>query len=330
MKEPSFRKQYPGVDHLTGISACTDEAGIPNTADASKDFTQNQKSGNNCWCKMTYPEESAWVYSTTTESVTLSTGKTIDADNICNIGCVLECLSGIRGGDESMRRAMFTAVKLNGSNANTNDENVIGDALKGEFKPCEFDWGKYSKEFYYDSIKMKSVGFKAAWSKGQPMIDFLLSEGWNLGAIDFISNHNTEGLSEGEWFAGSFSWMNKEDFRCKYPNVNQVQGIATCNTVKGTEKQATSKNLSGKEYTGLNCWCKITYPEQSKWVLAKDFGDGEWVHTYTEGIEGQTGTEHRDVIDAYDRQKRLADCALSCPSACLWVLPELFHSIGKK
>jgi hypothetical protein len=317
MKDSKFIKQYPQTKYIRGHSACTADAGTPYTIDAGKNYALNETGGENCWCKMVGPEESPWVYN--------KSGDTMAGG--CERSCALECLSALR--NEPMRAAMFSVVKLNGSNANTSDERVIGDALKDEFKPCEFDWGKYSKEFYYDSINMETIGYKAAWSKAQPMIDFLLSRGSKLDNIDFTSNYNIEGLSEGEWFAGSFSWMNKEDFRCKYPNVNQVRGIATCNTVKGTEKQATSKNLSGKEYTGLNCWCKITYPEQSKWVHAKDFGEGEWVHTYEEGIEGQMGTERTDIIYV-NEEKRIANCALYCPMECIWVLPEVFHSIGKK
>lgn len=93
----------------------------------------------------------------------------------------------------------------------------------------------------------------------------------------------------------------------------------------------TNRKFTPNETTGYNCWCKITYPEQSKWVLAEDFGNREWVHTYEEGIEGQTGTgtERTDIIYV-SKKERIAECALSCPKECILVLPELFHSIGKK
>ena len=152
MKEYDFKRQYQQTKYIRGISTCTNESGSKNVADASKNFALNEQSGEQCWCKMTGPEESAWVYN---RGDGMAGG--------CARSCALECVSALR--TEPMRAAMFTAVKLNGSNANTSDEKVIGDALKGEFKPCEFDWGKYSKEFYHDSINMKSLGFKAAWSK---------------------------------------------------------------------------------------------------------------------------------------------------------------------
>jgi hypothetical protein len=225
MKENNFMRQYPQTKYIRGISACTNESGSKNVADASKNFALNEQSGEQCWCKMTGPEESAWVYN-----------KYDGMAGGCARSCALECVSALR--TEPMRAAMFTAVKLNGSNANTSDEKVIGDALKDEFKPCEFDW--------------KNIGrFKT-----KPWIDY----------------------DENGWRAGGFDWMNSEEFKCKYPGVKQIRGIAATQDVEGAHVQnnngewstrigLTRSNIIHQDFGSDDCWCKMIYPEQSKWVL---------------------------------------------------------------
>lgn len=233
MKEQNFRKQYPGVEHLGGISACTGESGTVHVADMSKNFSQNEQTGNNCWCKMTFPEESAWVYN--------KSGDTMAGG--CERSCALECLEAIRGADESMRAAMFTAVKLNGSNEHgTIDKKTLRD----EFKPCEFDW--------------KNIGrFKT-----KPWIDY----------------------NENGWSAGGFDWMNSDEFQCEYPGVKQIRGIAAAQDFEddrghnqdgtwGTRFGLIRSNIIHQEFGATDCWCKMLYPEQSKWVLCNVIMDAD-------------------------------------------------------
>ena len=224
MKESKFMRQYPQTKYIRGISACTNESGIKNVANTSKNFTLNEQTGEHCWCKMTGPEESAWVYN-----------KGDGMAGGCARSCALECVSALR--TEPMRGAMFTAVKLNGSNANTNDEKVIGDALKDEFKPCEFDWGSIRR--------FKTI----PWS-----------------------NYSGNG-----WSAGGFDWMNSEQFQCKYPGVKQIRGIGgfttdiivpygeDTNKYWGTIREQINSIKPNDVNEMGNCWCKMTYPEESKW-----------------------------------------------------------------
>lgn len=256
MKEQSFQKQYPGVEHLGGISACTAESGTVHVADMSKNFSQNEQTGNNCWCKMSFPEESAWVYHTSMDSVTISTGKTTDSDTMCSRGCAFECLGAIRGADESMRVAMFTAVKLNGANE---PGTVDSKKMKDEFKPCEFDW---AKDTYWKSLgEIEKYYF---WNRFRPRepIDWV---------IDDEQDEFSYSLKDWEWEAGGMPWLTSQNFKCVYPNVKSIKGTATINNKRKKPKPGylvavTQDSFNAKQINGDNCWCKMTYPEESAWV----------------------------------------------------------------
>ena len=247
MKESNFMRQYPQTKYLRGISACTNESGTKNVADASRNFALNEQSGEQCWCKMTGPEESAWVY---TRGDEMAGG--------CARSCALECVSALR--TEPMRAAMFTAVKLNGSNANTNDEKVIGDALKDEFKPCEFDW---AKDTIWGGSGEADLVKNTLWHKYRPkgnIPQFIVT------GQEVFSNE----LNEWEWTAGGAPWMRKENFQCRYPGANKIRGTATLNETKGVWLEPTNQSFNSKKLTGAHCWCKMTWPEESKWIYAGD------------------------------------------------------------
>lgn len=282
MKEQSFRKQYPGVEHLGGISACTAESGTVHIADASKNFAQNEQTGNNCWCKMTYPEESAWVYHKSSD--TMAGG--------CERSCALECLSGIRGADKSMRAAMFTAVKLNGSNEHG---TIDPKKIKDEFKPCEFDWEKDIEPFN-------------AHDKGyllQPLNHDLYHHNHN-----FYEDGDISGLNYDEWGI-KFDFMKNEKFQCKYPRVKKIRGIAKFEQFK------PKFNDNGGIDIGW-CYCKVIYPEQSKWVkLGFPFND-----------VGDTTESTLSTAEPY------MTAAQGCVQYCYWYGAmywwDMFKSIGKK
>ena len=239
MKEQSFRKQYPGIEHLGGISACTNESGTVHVADTSKNFSQNEQTGNNCWCKMTFPEESAWVY-----TIEKSGGR----DGNCDRSCALECISALRQ-EQDMRAAMFTAVKLNGTNANTSDESVITDDLvaavtppppppKPKIKPknCEFDW------------EMAPTKYAVLFAR-------VYEDKWT---IDLKKWHNADSV----WATDLI-----KDFKCKYPNVTEIRGTGICSD----QKPDYANQVIHVKPTPTNkepnyCWCQLSYPEQSGWV----------------------------------------------------------------
>ena len=236
MKESNFMRQYPQTKYLRGISACTNESGTQNIADASKNFTLNEQTGEHCWCKMTGPEESAWVY---------TTDKIDGLGGNCARSCALECVSALR--TEPMRAAMFTAVKLNGSNANTNDEKVIGDALitavtppppKPKIKPknCEFDW-------------------EMAPTKHAALFAHVYEDKWT---IDLKKWHNADSV----WATNLI-----KDFKCKYPDVTEIRGAGMCSD----QKPDYANQVIHVKPTPTNnepnyCWCQLSYPEQSGWV----------------------------------------------------------------
>lgn len=242
MKDSKFIKQYPQTKYIRGHSACTADAGTPYTIDASKNYALNETGGEHCWCKMAGPEESPWVYN--------KGGDTMAGG--CERSCALECLSALRA--EPMRAAMFSVVKLNGSNANTSDEKVIGDALKDEFKPCEFDWADVTgcmenPEFWPES----SMAYK-------------LSGGYESRYYRYDSN---EGLKAGEWRFNGFPWMKTEAFQRRYPKVNQIKGIVK---YKPYSQPILFNGDIDHEYTQLgDCLCKIIYPEQSQWIYCGAF-----------------------------------------------------------
>lgn len=248
MKDSKFIKQYPQTKYIRGHSACTADAGTPYTIDAGKNYALNENTGEHCWCKMVGPEESPWVYN--------KSGDTMAGG--CGRSCALECLSALR--NESMRAAMFSVVKLNGSNANTSDEKVIGDALKDEFKLCEFDWRKDTKWGGFgeeDLIKNK------LWRKYRPKGNVPRF----IAAEPEVFSYK---LNEWEWAAGGAPWLRKENFQCRYPGTNNIRGTATLNETEGVWLEPTDMSFPPKKQTGIHCWCKMTWPEESKWVYYGD------------------------------------------------------------
>jgi len=228
MKDSKFIKQYPQTKYIRGHSACTADAGTQYTIDAGKNYTLNENTGEHCWCKMVGPEESPWLYN--------KSGDTMAGG--CERSCALECLSALRA--EPMRAAMFSVVKLNGSNANTSDERVIGDALKDEFKPCEFDWANDISPFnYYDE-------------------GYLLTPLDNELYAGYYGRGDTYGLNYEEW-GMKFDFMKTEKFQCKYPGVTKIKGIAKF------ESCDPNYDEQGRLYIGW-CYCRVIYPEKSKWV----------------------------------------------------------------
>ena len=244
MKDSKFIKQYPQTKYIRGYSACTADAGTQYTIDAGKNYALNETGGEHCWCKMVGPEESPWVYN--------KSGDTMAGG--CGRSCALECLSALRA--EPMRAAMFSVVKLNGSNANTSDEKVIGDALIDEFKPCEFDWTDVTG-------CMENGHFWPESGKA-----YKLSGGFHAEAYHrycaYGSLESNEGLKAGEWEFKGFPWMKTEAFKRRYPKVNQIKGIVK---YEPYSQPILFNGDINHEYTEFGrCFCKITYPEQSQWI----------------------------------------------------------------
>ena len=343
MKDSKFIKQYPQTKYLRGISACTADAGTPYTIDAGKNYALNETGGEHCWCKMVGPEESPWVYN--------KSGDTMAGG--CERSCALECLSALRA--EPMRAAMFSVVKLNGSNANTSDEEVIGDALIDEFKPCEFDWAteaieEESTEYWLnqESDNAPWIGYKTQKNLYEmpekvKLYNYLNEKSEELHLKPYYTSSpwprelNSKGLNYEEWARGGFSWMKSDNFQCKYPGVKKIKGVATCNNVKGDFGQVTNQKFTPNEKTGLYCWCKITYPEQSKWYFGYSY-DKIWSKDLTEDWLVEKTTTQGDVVVGYEAhtEKRkmsqeeiemrikadISDCDAFCLIDCARWIPE--------
>lgn len=310
-KYQPFRKQYPDIEYLLGTSACTSQSGIKYVA-ADKNFSPNEQSGEHCWCKMTVPEQSLWVY---------YEDKSSGVGGSCARSCARGCMTSVRD-FESMRAAMFTEIKISGSVARNVVDTTIQKALVKEFKPCEFDWAKETvsgKGKVWWGHKTK----KLPDSKRPVVMKSHQKLGGALTAMDRDeSTHyalNADGLNNEEWAVGGFNWMKSDNFQCKYPGVTKIKGVATCNKETGKEGQTTNKSFRANEMTGPNCWCKIMVPEQSKWQFLVRFNNG-----------------------APDTQEEIQYGMEVCDSSCLrWCsmffnelnYPEqsgLFRSIGKK
>ncbi len=145
-KHQSFRKQYPNNKFIGGTSACTSDVGTRYVADSSKNYSSNQQTGNQCWCRMTVPEQSAWVYN-----------GDIQNGGTCHHACALSCMTNVRDKTQ-MRGAIFTTVKLNESNANSVADNTTKDILIKKFTPCEFDWVKDIDVYARPHPKIKFSG----------------------------------------------------------------------------------------------------------------------------------------------------------------------------
>jgi len=69
--------------HVTGIASCSEVAGTTDSSTGAPGMSA-ATTGPNCWCEMTAPLASDWVFSGTTY-----TGDT--ADNDCTSGCATVC-----------------------------------------------------------------------------------------------------------------------------------------------------------------------------------------------------------------------------------------------
>ena len=289
-KDP-FGKHYPGTKYLEGTSACTNEIGNAGVADKDKNFSPNQQSGDSCWCKMTWPEESSWVYY----------GDGTDGGyHTCERSCSLMCLSAIRGDDESMRRAMFTWVKLDKSNASTSQDTRIEKELINEFKPkpAKFDWVNNTKPSAADNIW---IGWKT--QKPHPLDQPVSKKLYGSLKRDheWIYEQNSDGLNYEEWAIGGYAWMQSEEFQYAYPNVDKIKGVATCNDA---DFNTGNTNFTPNEKTGYHCWCKIISPVSSpRWAMIwtyysgdlKSESTGESVYTEeTKKLMRQSDIEHCD------------------------------------
>ena len=361
-RSTSFKKQYPGIEHITGASACTNDTGTEYTADSGKNFTLNQQSGQHCWCKMTSPEQSSWIY---------KSDKTSGVGGKCERSCSLSCMTSLRD-EERMRDAMFTAVKLNGVNANTEQDSSLVKNLEKEFKPCEFDWANdtdgnarwgghktrkpefFHQQAFYDYHEgMADEARRSGYSNANESVKRhteILKEYKNCSEDPEHYARNATGLNDEEWNVGGFEWMKNESFQCRYPKVTKIKGVATCNTVKGEYGKATNKSFKSNETTGFNCWCKMTYPEQSKWVFLGAFDIRSNPILKSKDIVVETYTENNEIVgrnvrlekhQRSDKEKNLslkADisycdsvCVAYCGSEYEVELHEaMFNSIGKK
>ena len=82
---------------VTGVAACNEVSGTPNTADGTIS-TSTLDEGINCWCAMATPLVSDWVY-----SVAYSTAAA------CASECVAACANSVRT-STAFRTAMYNSV----------------------------------------------------------------------------------------------------------------------------------------------------------------------------------------------------------------------------
>ena len=293
VKGNSFKKLYPDTKYIIGTSACTNIAGTKYMADNTKNFAQNEQTGNHCWCRMSGPEQSAWVYYGTRGG---------DNGTQCERQCALGCMSGVRD-DTEMRRAMFTTVKLNSGNANKTPDAVLQNNLIAVLTPPPPEQErKQITQHKKTTIDDMFDWAKTSYSGNKKWYVFKLP----LGGLDYYGSYNKQFDNVGvrTWAAGYMDFMQTTNFKRKYPNCNMIRGTTTCNNEKGIEGKSTNKTFKEHEKTGVNCWCKMTHPEKSKWVYSRN--------------------------DFYGTMTKASDCDHLCASSCNLVLTEIMQSIGKK
>ncbi|MBQ1927475.1 MAG: hypothetical protein II179_00215, partial [Alphaproteobacteria bacterium] len=236
-----------------GHSACTADAGTPYTIDAGKNYALNETGGEHCWCKMVGPEESPWVYN--------KSGDTMAGG--CERSCALECLSALRA--EPMRAAMFSVVKLNGSNANTSDERVIGNDLITAVTPPPPPKPK-----------------PAPTPKPEPQPDPCWKREW-IGRYSLIQLDGTKesGIND----PNSPSWdvssgiSSPGDWKIIFPCGAIISGVAKCASNAG--KKWLPKGTPHGE--GEYCWCKAEtestpYNFTPVWVFMRNYNNDDYAN----------------------------------------------------
>ena len=291
-KTGSYQKLYPGYNYLRGTSACTNDAGTRYGA-TDAGYAPNQQSGQHCWCRMTEPEASPWIY---------YDDKTPGVGGTCERSCALGCMTQLRD-ETQMRSAMFNAVKLNGSNANTKPDAALQNNLIAALTPPPPEQErKQITQHKKTTIDNMFDWAKTSYSGNKKWYVFKNS----LSGLDYYGSYNKQFDNVGvrTWAAGYMDFMQTTNFKRKYPNCNMIRGTTTCNNEKGIKGKSTNKTFKEHEKTGVNCWCKMTHPEKSKWVYSKN--------------------------DFYGTMTKVSDCDDLCASSCSLVLTEIMQSIGKK
>ena len=94
-------------------------------------------------------------------------------------------------------------------------------------------------------------------------VDMCASE----NAIVFVLDPNI-GHSSSSYDVPTSTW------RVVFP-YGTITGISAClNYNPGQSDQANNGTVLGGEQLGYRCWCKMTHPAVSKWVLGYDYGSG--------------------------------------------------------
>ena len=312
----AFKRAYPGSNAIIGTSACTGDSGTPYVVDSTKNYAPNTQTGEHCWCKMTGPEETPWVY---LDKITSGGGCARSCSAVC-----MESMKGYSSRSTNMQKAMFTAVKLNKSIANIIEDDAIAKDLIDEFTPCQFDWGKDAmwRNNAWCGWKTQKKGDVKDYVKRYTNVTFV-----NNGTL-LQNTYNADGLDNEEWTAGGFDFMQSEDFQCKYPGVDHIKGVATCTKSYGANTVMSSKSLVANANTGPVCWCKMTYPEESKWVRLVEFVNNlEWVNLV------EIGTDSNKIIDGTNTYFCDNLCLKYCASRfTVHFISDmnLFRTVGKK
>jgi len=178
----------------------------------------------------------------------------------CERSCALECLSALR--NEPMRAAMFSIVKLNGSNANTSDERVIGDDLitavtpppPPKPKPAPTPEPKYESQ--------PDPCWKREWIGNHCHIN-----------LDGTKGGGRNDLTGRGW--GDFSGMSPGSWKINFPCGAMITGVAKCASNGGKWAQKGTPRGEG-EY----CWCKAEtestpYNFTPVWVFTRNFNDAQ-------------------------------------------------------
>ena len=83
---------------ISGISTCNNSSGTYGTAHPEYNFEPGEKTGIYCWCRMTNPARSAWVYMYLYSSV-----------SNCASSCAVNCGDNVRV-ESAFRRAMYATA----------------------------------------------------------------------------------------------------------------------------------------------------------------------------------------------------------------------------
>lgn len=215
---------------LVGISACVDYRGKQEKGEAAdnQSYFTKPDGGPYCYCQMTGPETSAWMY-------VAASG---DYEK-CNAICARDCATWIETDESKIRTNMFKTVNYGGGSSGGDDYSWLYDTTGAGGRCFVGPDGKFANE-------------------GCPSgTDKIITEPRQWAAVLDSKEHPETIVTGTAWVSNAID--------TKDPYIGYIPTTDPGVIQQINDEYASYK--SGEDPYGKYCYCKMETPAESSWVL---------------------------------------------------------------